>query len=107
VSFGEDLGQELWQEKSGNILIVVYRIKLPDFSHHDSYPKHLACLSPFLYSTFFVGSSSGIGQEAAIIFGKEGASVTIHGQSAERLKVFLVFSKIFINHLLFRKLKSY
>jgi len=32
------------------------------------------------------GSSSGIGQEAALIFGSEGASVTIHGQNADRLK---------------------
>ncbi|KAI6174311.1 hypothetical protein M3Y98_01176700 [Aphelenchoides besseyi] len=32
------------------------------------------------------GSSSGIGQAAAQIFATEGASVTIHGQSEERLK---------------------
>ncbi|KAI1703027.1 enoyl-(Acyl carrier protein) reductase domain-containing protein [Ditylenchus destructor] len=31
------------------------------------------------------GSSAGIGQAAALDFGKEGASVVIHGQSAERL----------------------
>ncbi|KAH7722566.1 alcohol dehydrogenase [Aphelenchoides avenae] len=32
------------------------------------------------------GSSSGIGRDAAIEFAKEGASVVIHGQSAERLQ---------------------
>lgn len=32
------------------------------------------------------GSSSGIGQAAALLFALEGASVTIHGQNAERLK---------------------
>ncbi|KAH7720486.1 short-chain dehydrogenease/reductase-like protein [Aphelenchoides avenae] len=32
------------------------------------------------------GSSSGIGQHAAVEFGKEGAIVVIHGQSAERLR---------------------
>ncbi|KAI1700919.1 enoyl-(Acyl carrier protein) reductase domain-containing protein [Ditylenchus destructor] len=31
------------------------------------------------------GSSAGIGQAAALDFGKEGASVVIHGQNAERL----------------------
>ena len=31
------------------------------------------------------GSSGGIGQAAAIQFAKEGASVTIHGQSTEKL----------------------
>lgn len=34
-----------------------------------------------------LGSSTGIGLAAAIDFGKEGASVTIHGQSTDRLKV--------------------
>ncbi|KAI6174526.1 hypothetical protein M3Y97_01000400 [Aphelenchoides bicaudatus] len=37
-------------------------------------------------SVIVTGSSSGIGQEAALIFGEQGASVTIHGQNAERLK---------------------
>ncbi|KAH7706013.1 short-chain dehydrogenease/reductase-like protein [Aphelenchoides avenae] len=32
------------------------------------------------------GSSSGIGQDSAVGFAKEGASVTIHGQSAEKLQ---------------------
>ena len=32
------------------------------------------------------GSSSGIGQAAALLFALEGASVTIHGQNADRLK---------------------
>ncbi|KAH7700177.1 3-oxoacyl-acyl-carrier-protein reductase [Aphelenchoides avenae] len=32
------------------------------------------------------GSSSGIGQAAAIKFAEEGASVTVHGQSTERLQ---------------------
>jgi NAD(P)-dependent dehydrogenase (short-subunit alcohol dehydrogenase family) len=32
------------------------------------------------------GSSTGIGREAALDFAKEGASVTIHGQSTERLE---------------------
>jgi meso-butanediol dehydrogenase/(S,S)-butanediol dehydrogenase/diacetyl reductase len=32
------------------------------------------------------GSSSGIGADAAVAFGREGASVVLHGQSAERLK---------------------
>uniref|UniRef100_A0A915DQY5 Uncharacterized protein n=1 Tax=Ditylenchus dipsaci TaxID=166011 RepID=A0A915DQY5_9BILA len=32
------------------------------------------------------GSSAGIGQDAALEFGKEGASVVIHGQSIERLQ---------------------
>ena len=32
------------------------------------------------------GSSSGIGQEAAVMFGREGASVVIHGQDAGRLQ---------------------
>lgn len=32
------------------------------------------------------GSSSGIGADAAVAFGREGASVVLHGQSAERLQ---------------------
>uniref|UniRef100_A0A914DSR2 Uncharacterized protein n=1 Tax=Acrobeloides nanus TaxID=290746 RepID=A0A914DSR2_9BILA len=32
------------------------------------------------------GSSAGIGQSAAILFSKEGAKVTIHGQNTDRLK---------------------
>ncbi|KAI1709138.1 short chain dehydrogenase domain-containing protein [Ditylenchus destructor] len=32
------------------------------------------------------GSSTGIGRQAAVDFAKEGASVTIHGQSSERLQ---------------------
>uniref|UniRef100_A0AC34F7H7 Uncharacterized protein n=1 Tax=Panagrolaimus sp. ES5 TaxID=591445 RepID=A0AC34F7H7_9BILA len=32
------------------------------------------------------GSSSGIGQAAAILFAKSGASITIHGRSEERIK---------------------
>ena len=32
------------------------------------------------------GSSSGIGQAAAVLFAKHGASVTIHGRSEEGLK---------------------
>ena len=32
------------------------------------------------------GSSSGIGQAAAVLFAKNGASVTIHGRSEEGLK---------------------
>lgn len=32
------------------------------------------------------GSSAGIGRQAALDFAKEGASVTLHGQSSERLK---------------------
>jgi len=32
------------------------------------------------------GSSSGIGQAAAVMFGREGASVVIHGQDAARLQ---------------------
>lgn len=32
------------------------------------------------------GSSSGIGKEAVILFAEEGASVTVHGQSAERIE---------------------
>jgi len=36
-------------------------------------------------SVIVTGSSSGIGLEAALIFGNEGASVTIHGQNEERL----------------------
>ncbi|KAI6195999.1 hypothetical protein M3Y94_01056700 [Aphelenchoides besseyi] len=32
------------------------------------------------------GSSSGIGQDLAVLMATEGAMVTIHGQSTERLK---------------------
>lgn len=35
-----------------------------------------------------LGSSAGIGRQAAIDFAKEGAAVTIHGQSEERIQVF-------------------
>lgn len=44
-------------------------------------------MSFVLLSSILLGSSSGIGQHAAVEFGKEGAIVAIHGQSAERLKV--------------------
>lgn len=40
-------------------------------------------------SLSLAGSSAGIGRQAAIDFAKEGASVTIHGQSSDRLKVSL------------------
>ncbi|KAI1703028.1 short chain dehydrogenase domain-containing protein [Ditylenchus destructor] len=43
-------------------------------------PSHkFKCINPVK------GSSAGIGQAAALDFGKDGASVVIHGQSAERL----------------------
>jgi len=33
------------------------------------------------------GSSSGIGADAAVEFGREGASLVLHGQNIERLQV--------------------
>jgi NAD(P)-dependent dehydrogenase (short-subunit alcohol dehydrogenase family) len=42
---------------------------------------------PKFHQISLSGSSSGIGQEAALLFAEQGASVTIHGQSQERLKV--------------------
>ena len=33
------------------------------------------------------GASAGIGAEAALDFGKEGATLVIHGQNVERLEV--------------------
>lgn len=48
----------------------------------------LMCVVTVL-STPLIGSSSGIGQAAAVRFAKEGASVTIHGQSVDRLQVLL------------------
>jgi len=38
-------------------------------------------------NNYLKGSSSGIGQSAALSFAEEGASVVIHGQNKERLDV--------------------
>jgi NAD(P)-dependent dehydrogenase (short-subunit alcohol dehydrogenase family) len=44
-------------------------------------------IRPQHYCLLFSGSSSGIGQTAALSFADEGASVLIHGQNKERLDV--------------------
>ncbi|KAI1711625.1 enoyl-(Acyl carrier protein) reductase domain-containing protein [Ditylenchus destructor] len=44
---------------------------------------------PFAFAdkvVIITGSSSGIGQDAAVLFAEHGASVVIHGQSEERIK---------------------
>jgi NAD(P)-dependent dehydrogenase (short-subunit alcohol dehydrogenase family) len=43
----------------------------------------------FLTKTYsrFLGSSSGLGQDAALMFALKGAKVTIHGQNPGRIAV--------------------